>query len=80
MNIRDVKSVEALLAAVDKCENDVFITDRSGSRISLKSRLSRYVALGILIKDETGEFELFAQSKNDEAILLNMLNEHKEMI
>ena len=46
-----------------------------GDVFNLKSSLSQYLAVGRLIEESGDNLELFAQTREDEVLLLNMLSE-----
>ena len=75
MKLSNVKDVQTFLAAVNACENDVYLKSMEGDVLNLKSSLSQYIAIGRLIEESGDNLELFAQTREDEARLLNMLYE-----
>ena len=75
MKLTNVKDVQKFIAAVNACENDVYLKSVEGDVFNLKSSLSQYIAIGRLIEDAGENLELFAQTREDEARLLKMLTE-----
>ena len=75
MKLANVRDVEKFIAAVNSCENDVFLKSVEGDVFNLKSSLSQYIAIGRLIEDAGESLELFAQTREDEARLLKLLTE-----
>ena len=75
MKLTNVKDVQKFIAAVNACENDVYLKSVEGDVFNLKSSLSQYIAIGRLIEDAGENLELFAQTREDEARLLSMLYE-----
>ena len=75
MKLSNIKDVQTFIAAVNACENDVYLKSVEGDVFNLKSSLSQYIAIGRLIEDASESLELFAQTREDEALLLNMLNQ-----
>lgn len=73
MKLNNVKDVQKFIETVNACENDVFLKSVEGDVFNLKSSLSQYIAIGRLIEDAGENLELFAQTREDEARLLNML-------
>ena len=73
MKFNSISDVDAFVSAVDKCKGDVWLESVQGDRFNLKSELSRYVAIGELIKDESESLELFARTAEDEAVLMEFL-------
>lgn len=79
MLLKNVKDVNALIAAVDKCNGDVVIRSTDGKEeFSLKSTFSRYIAIGRLC-DEYGEYyEMFCKNKEDEHNMIQFFYELKK--
>ena len=79
MLLKNVKDVNALIAAVDKCNGDVVIRSTDGKEeFSLKSTFSRYIAIGRLC-DEYGEYyEMFCKNKEDEHNMIGFFYELKK--
>lgn len=75
MKLTNVKDVQKFLAAVNNCENEVFLKSPEGDVFNLKSSLSQYIAVGRLLEENGDCLELFAQTREDEAKLLAMLAE-----
>ncbi len=75
MKLSNVKDVQTFLAAVNACENDVYLKSMEGDVLNLKSSLSQYIAIGRLLEESGDSLELFAQTREDEARLLEMLGQ-----
>ena len=75
MKLSNITDVQKFLAAVNSCENDVYLKSQEGDVFNLKSSLSQYIAVGRLIEESGDDLELFAQTREDEARLMNMLCE-----
>lgn len=73
MKLTNVKDVEKFIATVNACENDVYLKSVEGDVFNLKSSLSQYIAIGRLIEESGDDLELFAQTREDEMRLMNML-------
>ena len=73
MKLTNITDVQKFIEAVNSCENDVYLKSVEGDVFNLKSSLSQYIAIGRLIEDASESLELFAQTREDEARLLNML-------
>ena len=73
MRLNNVKDVQKFIEAINGCKEGVFLKSQEGDVFNLKSSLSQYVAIGRLIEESGSDLELFAESKEDEARLLNML-------
>ena len=75
MKLSNVTDVQKFVAAVNACKNDVYLKSLEGDVFNLKSSLSQYIAIGRLLEESGDTLELFAQTREDEALLLSMLNE-----
>jgi len=75
MKLSNITDVQKFLAAVNACENDVYLKSQEGDVFNLKSSLSQYIAVGRLIEESGDDLELFAQTREDEVRLMNMLFE-----
>ena len=75
MKLSNVTDVQKFVAAVNACQNDVYLKSLEGDVFNLKSSLSQYIAIGRLLEESGDTLELFAQTREDEALLLSMLNE-----
>ena len=73
MKLCNITDVQKFTAAVNACEGDVYLKSVEGDVFNLKSSLSQYIAVGRLIEESGENLELFAQTREDELILLNML-------
>lgn len=89
MKITSVPTLNDFLDALSKTKGEVWLEAiEDGKRtlkLSLKSQLSMYVAIGELIKDSRDgkffeELELYCSNKEDEAIFLKFFNEHKDAL
>lgn len=66
MKLRNIKQVNDFLFAVDKCQHEVWLESKEGDKLSLKSPLSQYVAIGALLSERGNELELFCSDSKDE--------------
>ena len=73
MKLQNIHEVEDFRKVVHQCKDDVFLKSQEGDVFNLKSAMSEYVALGRLLSEQGDSLELFADSKEDEALLLNFL-------
>lgn len=78
MRLTNMKDVQKFMAAIQDCEHGVYLKSLEGDVFNLKSSMSQYVAIGRLIEESGDTLELFADSREDEARLLQMLNELEE--
>ena len=75
MKLSNITDVQKFTAAVNACEGDVYLKSVEGDVFNLKSSLSQYFAIGRLLEESGDSLELFAQTREDEAILLNMIGQ-----
>lgn len=75
MKLTNVKDVQTFITAVNACENDVYLKSMEGDVFNLKSSLSQYIAIGRLLEESGDSLELYAQTREDEARLLEMLGQ-----
>ena len=78
MKLNNVTDVQKFVAAVNACKNDVYLRSQEGDQFNLKSSLSQYIAIGRLLEESGDSLELFAQTREDEALLMQMLSELSE--
>ena len=75
MKLTNVKDVQKFIDTVNSCEHDVYLKSLEGDVFNLKSSLSQYIAVGRLLEESGDTLELFAQTREDEARLMEMLGE-----
>ena len=75
MKLSNITDVQKFTAAVNACQGDVYLKSVEGDVFNLKSSLSQYIAIGRLLEESGDNLELFAQTREDELLLLNMLSE-----
>ena len=73
MKLQNIQEVEEFRKVVHQCKGRVYLESLEGDIFNLKSAMSEYVALGRLLSEQGDSLELFADSKEDEALLLNFL-------
>jgi len=73
MKLKNINDVEAFMKVIDQCKNNVFLHSPEGDVFNLKSKLSEYIAIGRLLESNGDWLELFANSKEDEALLMSFL-------
>lgn len=70
--LHNVNDVNNFWEYIDKCKGPVLLIKNDGSEtLNLKSTLSRYIAVGELLKEHGDEYELFCVNREDEGIMLN---------
>ena len=61
MKVKNITDVEKFFKVIDECKGKVELVTDEGDRLNLKSKLTQYVALSGVFKDNTiGEMELIA--------------------
>ena len=80
MKLSNINEVNDFIAAVDRCEGDVWLEDAKGDRLSLKSMFSRYIAIGNLLQDKCGELELFCSQPADEAVFIGLFAQNPQIV
>ena len=75
MKLSNITDVQKFTAAVNACEGGVYLKSVEGDVFNLKSSLSQYIAIGRLLEESGDSLELFAQTREDEAILLSMIGQ-----
>ena len=66
MKIKNIEEVEGFLDAVNKCKGEVWLESPDGDKFNLKSKFSRYIALGALLSESGDNLELFCSLPEDE--------------
>lgn len=80
MKFSNIEDVNAFLAVVDQCTGEVYLKSEQGDQFALKSKFSRYIAMGALLSEHGDELELYCEFKEDEPKLLRFLSEHQHVI
>ena len=80
MYIKDTKTLSCFLAAVDKCEGDVYLVSQFGDRYNLKSALSKYIAIGALLSENGETLELFCDRKEDEPYFMEFFSKNPAVL
>ena len=74
MLLKNTHDVEALIQAVDRCRGDVILHSADGrAAYHLKDALSRYMAIGELLKPHGDEYEFFCERRSDEVNVMRFL-------
>lgn len=74
MKLKTIEDVNAFIKVIEECTGDVWLESIYGDKYQLKSKLSRYVAIGALLKDEAGSLELFAATQEDRMRLVAFIS------
>ena len=80
MKLTNIDQVNDFLKVVDECKEDVYLTSSFGDKINLKSKLSQYIAVAALLGNHGEELELWCDSKDDEARMLDFLAIHRDVM
>ena len=75
MRLTNLKNIQKFVDTVNSCEHGVYLKSLEGDVFNLKSSLSQYIAIGRLLEESGDSLELFAQTREDEAILLSMIGQ-----
>ena len=73
MKLQNIHEVEEFRNAIHQCKGKVYLESLEGDVFNLKSAMSEYIALGRLLSEQGDSLELFADNKDDEALLLGFL-------
>lgn len=76
MLLKNEKEIDQLMAAVDRCRGDVLLRSTDGKEeFNLKSKLSRYIAIGELCKEQGDRFEVFCMKRSDEGYMMSFFRD-----
>ena len=75
MRLRSEADVQEFLDAVNQCGGEVYLKSPEGDIFNLKSSMSRYIAIGRLIEEQGDSLELFADRKEDQALLMPLVED-----
>lgn len=79
MKLNNIIEVDHFLDAVRQCDHDVWLETADGDKLNLKSKLSQYVAIGALIRNEH-DLELFCSDHNEERFFYKFFNNHPDTL
>lgn len=74
MKLRTIEDANEFKKAIDACSGEVYLKSIYGDVYNLKSDLSRYLAIADLLRDKSGDLELFARLHKDQMILMDFLS------
>ena len=80
MKLNNVKDIDLFVNTVNACEKSVWLTNHDDATYDLKSVLSMYLAIAKLIGGEGDRFELFCDSREDEARFIDLFCMNPQMI
>ena len=77
--LSNIKSVNALQAAVTSCQDSVILKSADGrEEYNLKSALSLLMGIGLLCGEHGDEYEVFCTNRADEGYMLKFFRELKQ--
>lgn len=74
MKLKNINDVNAFTKVIEECTGDVWLESIYGDKYNLKSKLSQYVAIGALLRDEKESLELFAATQEDRMRLVAFIS------
>ena len=74
MKLKNIQDVDAFTKVIDECTGAVWLESIYGDKYQLKSKLSQYVAIRALLKDENESLELFAATQEDRMRLVAFIS------
>lgn len=80
MKINNVKEINDFIDVLNQTTGDVWLQSIYGDRISLKSELSRYIAIAQLIEEKSGVLELFCSNSEDESLFYEYFRKHPDSL
>lgn len=63
MRLKNINEVNDFLSTVESCIGDIYLTSIYGDKFSLKSIMSRYIAMGALLGEHGDDLELSVRIK-----------------
>ena len=76
MLLKDMKDVNLLINAVEKCKGDVVLRSIDGTEeFNLKSKLSQYIAISRLCEEHGDEYEVYCLDRDDQPYMLQFFRE-----
>lgn len=79
MKLKNIGEVHDFMDTVDRCRGEVWLTDSDGNRINLKSKLSQYVAVGMLVGERGYDMDLYCEFPEDDAKFYLLVSDHPSM-
>jgi hypothetical protein len=76
MKFTKLAEVNDFLKTVDSCKGEVWLESIYGDKFVLKSVLSHYIAMSVLLVDRGDELELFCQLPEDRAKFYKYFKDH----
>jgi hypothetical protein len=79
MKFKKLAEVNDFLKTVERCKGEVWLESKYGDKYVLKSVLSRYIAMTILLVEHSDDLELFCQLQEDEQLFFEYFTEYPEV-
>ena len=76
MKFATLAEVNDFLKTVDSCKGEVWLESKYGDKYVLKSVLSHYIAMTILLAERSEDLELFCQFQEDEQLFFKYFNKY----
>ena len=76
MKFTKLAEVNDFLKTVDQCKGEVWLESVYGDKYALKSVLSHYIAMSVLLVEHGHELELFCQFSEDEQLFYQYFEKH----
>ena len=70
MKIKRIKNIDNFMRVVNECKGDVFLNTSEGDCLNLKSKLTQYVALAKIFRDNVNLGELTIQADYEDIMKL----------
>ncbi|MDO4490969.1 MAG: hypothetical protein Q4B85_07890 [Lachnospiraceae bacterium] len=76
MRLKTLDQVDQFLKIVDSCKGNIYLTSKYGDRFNLRSKLSQFLAIHILLDEQGDDFELHCIDYEDHDRLNSYLRTH----
>lgn len=73
MRLRTSESWVQFINALDQCKGKVILNSKYGDTYNLKSKISQFLALNVLINESPDVLELICSDKEDDKVLRSYL-------
>ena len=80
MKITGALADELLEIVNTKCKGDVHLRSVFGDDFNLKSRMTQYIAIATMAKENGDYLELFCDNRDDEKYFMELFEEHPEIL
>jgi hypothetical protein len=80
VKLHNIQEVDSFKKTVNECKGDVFLSSVYGDRYNLKSLLSQYTAISLLLSERGNELELWCPNKQDEQLFNKFFIENSDVL